>query len=184
LLAQVARFLAAGGAATAVHYVLLVGLVELGWLPPTPATCVSYVAAAALNYGLRCRFVFCSRAPHRRTVPRYLVVLGIGFGLNGSLMTLGAGMLGLPYGVVQVVATGLVTAWNFAAHWLWTFGGDAAAREPHPKRWAEDVPPRPAVHEGRRLLRASGPGPTHEISHLKAALKRGANNYPVRGKQG
>ena len=127
LLAQLARFLAAGGAATAVHYALLFGLVETGLLPPTPATCVGYAVAAAANYGLRRRFVFRSRAPHRRTLPRYLLVLGAGFGLNGGLMALGAGVLGLPYGAVQVVATGLVLLWNFTAHRLWTFGGTAAA---------------------------------------------------------
>jgi putative flippase GtrA len=132
LLAQAARFLAAGGAATAVHYALLVGLVELGRLPPTPATCVGYAAAAALNYGLRRCFVFRSRAPHRRTLPRYLAVLGAGFGLNGGLMALGAGVLGLPYGAVQVVATGLVLVWNFTAHRLWTFGGATAAAPGRP----------------------------------------------------
>ena len=84
LLAQAARFLAAGGTATAVHYALLVALVEPGLLPPTPATCVGYATAAALNYGLRRRFVFRSRAPHRRTLPCYLAVLGAGFGLEDS----------------------------------------------------------------------------------------------------
>ena len=149
LLAQLARFLAAGGAATAVHYALLFGLVETGLLPPTPATCVGYAVAAAANYGLRRRFVFRSRAPHRRTLPRYLLVLGAGFGLNGGLMALGAGVLGLPYGAVQVVATGLVLVWNFTAHRLWTFGGTAAAA---PGRALGPSPP------GRAAARAGGPG--------------------------
>jgi putative flippase GtrA len=130
LLAQLARFLAAGGTATAIHYVLLFGLVETGLLPPTPATCAGYAVAAAANYWLRRRFVFRSRAPHRRTLPRYLAVLGAGFGLNGGLMALGAGVLGLPYGAVQVAATGLVLAWNFAAHRLWTFGGPGGRTMP------------------------------------------------------
>ena len=142
LLAQAARFLAAGGTATAVHYALLVALVEPGLLPPTPATCVGYATAAALNYGLRRRFVFRSRAPHRRTLPRYLVVLGAGFGLNGGLMALGAGLLGLPYAAVQVVATGLVTAWNFAAHRLWTFR--EAARAPRTEQALGLRPPAPS----------------------------------------
>jgi hypothetical protein len=32
----------------------------------------------------------------------------------------------------------------------------------------------------RFTRRVRHPGPTHEISHFKAALKRGANNYPGR----
>ena len=118
---EACRFLGAGGLATACHYAVLTALVELGPLGPTPATCVGYASGAALNYWLRRRFVFRSRARHRSTAPRYLAVMGAGFGLNGGAMALGAGPLGLPYAAVQVVATGLVLAWNFTAHRLWTF---------------------------------------------------------------
>src|SRR4051794_36519261 len=69
LLAQACRFLGAGGLATACHYALLAGLVQLGLLGPTPATCAGYATAAALNYWLRRRFVFRSRAPCRATSP-------------------------------------------------------------------------------------------------------------------
>ena len=65
--------------------------------------------------------MFRSREAHRRTVPRYLAVLGAGFGLNAAVVALGVDLLGLPVAPVQVVATGLVLAWNFTAHRLWTF---------------------------------------------------------------
>lgn len=118
---QAGRFLIAGGTATACHYVLLIGLVEAEILAPVPASCIGYGVAAGLNYVLRRRFVFRSRRPHRQTIPRYLAVVGVGFGLNGMAMELGVALLALPYFVVQVAATGLVVSWNFAAHRLWTF---------------------------------------------------------------
>ena len=126
-LPQAARFLAAGGLATACHYALLVVLVEAGLLGPTPASAAGYAAAAVLNYHLRRRLVFRSRRPHRRLLPGYLAVMAGGFGLNAAVMALGTGPLALPYPVAQVVATGLVLAWNFAAHRLWTFRAAAAA---------------------------------------------------------
>jgi putative flippase GtrA len=130
LVPQLTLFLVTGGLATAAHYVLLGGLIELGDLSPTLATCLGFAGAAALNYWLRRRFVFRSTARVRRTAPRYAAVAGVGFGLNGGTMALAEGVFGLPYAAVQVVATGLVTAWNFAAHRLWTFRDGAAAGAP------------------------------------------------------
>jgi putative flippase GtrA len=126
---QLALFLGTGGVATVAHYVLLGGLVELGDLSPTLATCLGFAGAAVLNYWLRRRFVFRSTARVRRTAPRYAAVAGVGFGLNGGTMAFAEVLLGLPYAAVQVAATGLVTAWNFAAHRLWTFR-DAASATP------------------------------------------------------
>ena len=144
LLIQACRFLGAGGLATACHYVLLLGLVQSGLLGPTPATCAGHATAAVLNYWLRRRFVFRSRAAHRCAVPRYLAVLGAGFGLNVGLMAFGTGVLGLPYGAVQLAATGLVTAWNFAGHRLWTFG-EAAPLDPARGRPRTGRPPASAT---------------------------------------
>ena len=123
LLPQAVRFLAAGAAATSVHYALLAALLGAGLLPPVPASCAGYAAAAALNYWLRRRLVFRSRRPHRRALPAYLAVLGAGFGLNAGIVALGVDLLGLPVAPVQVLATGLVLVWNFAGHRLWSFGG-------------------------------------------------------------
>ena len=80
-----------------------------------------------LNYHLRRRLVFRSRRRHRRLLPRYLTVAGVGLGLNAAVMALGTGPLALPYPAAQLAATGLVLGWNFAAHRLWTFRAAPAA---------------------------------------------------------
>jgi putative flippase GtrA len=116
-----ARFLGAGGLATAFQYTLLVVLVELGGSPPVPASMVAYAGGSSLNYGLRRSFVFRSRALHRRALPRYLVVAAVGLGLTGLLVRLGVDLLSLPYPLAQVMATAVALGWNFTAHRLWTF---------------------------------------------------------------
>lgn len=121
LLTQAGRFLGAGAVATGTHYGVLAALTVGGALPPVAATCLGYASAAALNYWLRRRIVFRSSQPHRRTLPRYLAVLGAGFGLNAGVVGLGTGTLALPLAPVQLAATGLVLAWNFVAHRNWTF---------------------------------------------------------------
>ena len=116
-----AKFLGASGLATALQYALLVVLVELGDVSAVPASVAAYSGGSGLNYWLRRGFVFRSRARHRRAVPRYLVVAGVGLGLTGLMMRLGVHELGLPYPLAQVAATGVVLGWNFTAHRLWTF---------------------------------------------------------------
>jgi putative flippase GtrA len=111
---------------------VLAALLATGLLAPVPASCAGYAVAAVLNYGLRRRLVFRSREAHRRTVPRYLAVLGAGFGLNAAVMALGVDLLGLPVAPVQVAATGLVLIWNFTAHRLWTFRASPPPPPPSP----------------------------------------------------
>src|SRR4051794_8764796 len=151
LATQAAKFLGAGAVATAVHYATLAALLATGLLAPVPASCAGYAVAAVLNYGLRRRLVFRSREAHRRTVPRYLAVLGVGFGLNAAVVALGVDLLGLPVAPVQVVATGLVLAWNFTAHRLWTFRASPRPAAPPPVSG-----PPPAVHRGRDACSGTG----------------------------
>ena len=122
-----AKFLSASGLATAFQYVLLLALVELGSAAVVPASIAAYAGGSWLNYWLRRGFVFRSRARHRRAVPRYLIVAGVGLGLTGFMMRLGVDYLSLPYPVSQVAATALVLGWNFTAHRLWTFAEVASS---------------------------------------------------------
>jgi putative flippase GtrA len=102
-------------------------LVELGSAAAVPASIASYAGGSGLNYWLRRGFVFRSRVRHRRAVPRYLVVAGVGLGLTGLMMRLGVDYLSLPYPVSQVAATALVLGWNLTAHRLWTFAESASS---------------------------------------------------------
>lgn len=120
------KFVGASELATAFQYSLLLALVELGGAAAVPASAAAYLGGSGLNYWLRRRVVFRSRARHRRTVPRYLAVTGVGLGLTGLVMRLGVDHLGLPYPLAQVAATAVVLGWNFTAHRLWTFAGAAS----------------------------------------------------------
>lgn len=126
-LGQAGRFLGAGATAAALHYAVLVGAVEAGLLAPVPASCVGFAAGTALNYGLGRGFVFRSRRRHGEALPRYLAVAAAGLGVNAAVMAAGTALLGLPYLLAQVAATGAALLWHFAAHRLWTFREDERA---------------------------------------------------------
>jgi len=110
-----------GGLATAVHYLVLVALVELadvgaGLAAATGATCGALAAYAGNR-----RFTFASDAAHRRALPRFLMVAALGAITSAALVFAGTEWFGLHYLVPQVAATVLVLFAGFMVNRRWTF---------------------------------------------------------------
>ena len=125
-LGQFGRFLAVGGFATALHYVILYILVELIDADPVWASVTGYIISAVFNYAANYHFTFASTRDHRIAFPRFMVVVATGLVLNSLLMGIGVRLLGLHYLLSQVFATGAVVIWNFFASRRWSF--DATTR--------------------------------------------------------
>ncbi|WP_395665063.1 GtrA family protein [Methylocella sp.] len=118
---QFSAFLGVGVAATALHYAVLICLVEMFGVAAPPAALAGALAGAVLSYGENRRRTFSSTRSHRSAGLRFgLVALGAA-GLTYALMRLFVDGLGAPYIPAQMVASGIVTIWTFAAHRLWTF---------------------------------------------------------------
>ena len=114
------RFLAVGGASTALHYAVLMLAVEaLGW-SAVSATAVGFLAGAAFNYTLNRRLGFASQRSHREAVPRFLAMVGLGTLLNSVLLQ-AALQVGLHYLAGQVFATLLVLVYNYLVLRYWVF---------------------------------------------------------------
>ncbi|MCI0466962.1 MAG: GtrA family protein [Beijerinckiaceae bacterium] len=126
---QFSSFVAAGAVATCVHYALLIGLVEIAMVPAVPAALAGYGAGGTVSYLLSRRHVFRSSAPHEEAVSRFAIVATAGFGLTYLFMSLLVDIARIPYLPAQVVTTGIVMLWNFAAHKLWTFPPDRGPDE-------------------------------------------------------
>lgn len=118
---QVGTFVAVGGAAAVAHYGLLIGLVEGGRLDPVPATLIGYVGGGIVSYLLNRRLTYASERRHAEATWRFAVVAGVGFGLTWLLVAVLVRGFALPYLAAQLVTTGVVLFWSFAAHKLWTF---------------------------------------------------------------
>ncbi|MBV8506648.1 MAG: GtrA family protein, partial [Alphaproteobacteria bacterium] len=114
--------------AMVVHYGCLIGLVEGHVLTAVPATLVGYVAGGLVSYALNRRHTFASGRPHDEALWRFAVVAGVGFCLTYIFMHIFVERFGCPYLPAQIVTTGLVMFWSFAAHKFWTFGLRARRR--------------------------------------------------------
>lgn len=118
---DVVAFGGVGLAAAAVHYGLLIGLVEGAGADPVPATLAGYLGGGVVSYALNRRLTFASDRPHREATWRFALVAAVGFGLTWLFMALFVRTLGAPYLPAQLVTTGLVLVWSFGANKLWTF---------------------------------------------------------------
>ena len=118
---QFLRFATVGGIATAIHYLILVALVQGVNMNAVWASTIGFIISAVCNYLLNYRFTFRSNVEHRRAVIKFFVVAGVGLMLNSLTMLITTEYMGLHYLLAQVLATGLVLLWNFTGNRLWTF---------------------------------------------------------------
>jgi putative flippase GtrA len=99
--AQVARYIAAGLANTAVTYMLLV--LGMRWLHYALAYTLVYAVGIVLAYWLQTRFVF--RVPlHWRTALRFPLVYAVQYVLGLALLTVLVEIAGLPQRWAALVA--------------------------------------------------------------------------------
>ncbi len=123
---QFSSFAVVGVIATSSHYALLIGLVEIFRVSAVSAALAGYCAGGTVSYLLNRRHVFRSNRPHDEAITRFVIVAIVGFGLTYLFMSLFVQKAHIPYILAQVVTTGIVMFWNFAAHKMWTFrsGGE------------------------------------------------------------
>ena len=115
-------YLVSGGIATAVHYAVLVALVELSGLSPAPSAAIGTVCGACVSYLLNRRTTFrTSSAGHGHAVPRFTAIVLLGAFLNGVLVWLGVNILDWHYLLAQALAIVLVVGLTFRLNRIWTF---------------------------------------------------------------
>ncbi|MGJ0510300.1 MAG: GtrA family protein [Methylocystis sp.] len=119
---QLATYASVGAVATAVHYAILVGLVEAGGWRPVPATLIGYVAGGVVAYALNRRHTFASDRPHAEAGWRFALTAFLGFCVTYMSMSLFVERLGAPYLPAQIVTTVLAMFLTFSINRTWTFG--------------------------------------------------------------
>ena len=115
------RYGLSGGTAAAVHFGVLTVLVELAELRPVFASAVGFMCGLVVSYTLQRRWVFVTDLAHRSTLPRFLVVIGMGLALNSAVLWLGTEYLDHHYALVQLAAFVVVPFNNYLLNSLWTF---------------------------------------------------------------
>ena len=118
---ELVRYLLVGLVATAVHYALLVALVEVTGAAAAPAAAFGAACGALAAYAGNRRFTFRSAATHTQAVPRFLAVAASGAAASGAVVWTGTELLGIHYLAAQAVATALVLWSGFVLNRRWSF---------------------------------------------------------------
>ena len=122
---QFLKFGVVGALATVVDYGILMLLSQAAGWDPLPASVVSYLVSLAFNYLASMRYVFERRddLSRRREFSMFVVLSAIGLVINSACIWVGTSIFGsgaLSVSVTKVVATIIVSVWNFVSrkHWL------------------------------------------------------------------
>jgi putative flippase GtrA len=118
---RIARYGISGVLSAATHLVVGLAASTLLGFPPVPASTVGFAASVAVSYLLQRAWVFRSGVAHTVTGPRFLTVTAAAFGLNTTILWVGASLLGGGYAVVQIVAILLIPGLNYLLNSRWTF---------------------------------------------------------------
>jgi putative flippase GtrA len=82
-LRRIATFVAVGATAAAVHFAVVVGVVEAGWAPPLAANVAGWLVAFVVSFAGQHRLTFGDRsAPVRQAAPRFFALSAAGFAVN------------------------------------------------------------------------------------------------------
>ncbi|MCW8127726.1 GtrA family protein [Microbulbifer halophilus] len=113
------RFATVGAAATLMQFSSLALFVELLSTNAIFASAAAFSLSAGFNYWLNYHFTFGSRAGHRDTLPKFVLVALIGLTINTTCFTLFVKLF--HYFPAQCIATGVTLLSNFVLHQRWIY---------------------------------------------------------------
>lgn len=123
LLLEMLRFGLMGAASAGIYFVFFI---PLQWCCPKPLWligAVAYLLSMVANYLLQRNYTFRSNRAHRQAVGRYIVVQGVGLGINSGLLELATTRAHISLWLTQCVSVVCVAVWSYGAQKLWVFLG-------------------------------------------------------------
>ena len=125
---RLARYAAVGIAATAVHYALLVTLVEAGWLRPPVAAALGAIVGAQVAFAGNAWFTFRGAAVTLGAWWRFQLTALVGAALSYAIVAAGQ-RVGLHYLAAQVIATLAAMFATYEINRRWSFAVPRPNRE-------------------------------------------------------
>lgn len=116
------RYTAAGGVATASHYLLTSVLIEWFACAPALASCAGAGLGAGVAYRLNHAWTFAGHGvPQRQALPRFMLVAAVSILINGALVWGLTTVLVTHWFVAQATASLVVLLSAYVANRRWTF---------------------------------------------------------------
>ena len=111
---ELARFCIVGGVSLVIDMGLLYILTEYAGLPYLWSSAISFTVSLIINYWLNVTFVFTfANKPSVKQITLFAGSSVVGLGLNQVCMWLFVEKFGIYYMLSKILATIIVTAWNY-----------------------------------------------------------------------
>ena len=120
------RYCVAGGVAAALHFLVLISLVEGFDIQPIKATTVGFCLAVVLNYYMQYYWTFSASGPHAAKILLFSLIAVIALAINTGIFWFCNIIADLPYLLSQIVATGTVVLVNFLLNRRYVFSEEPA----------------------------------------------------------
>ena len=129
LIEQFMKFSVVGVAAFVIDYGLLALLTEVFGINYLVSATISFIASVIFNYMASMRFVFRHKKglSRRREFIIFVVLSAIGLGLNNLVLWSCVEFLGIHYLIAKIIATLIVSIWNFFSRKKFLDAGDDEA---------------------------------------------------------
>lgn len=118
---KIIRYAVVGVIGTAVHFSVLVLLVERFGVEAVTSSTIGFIITVIVSYALNHRWTFRSDRGHGSALPRYIVVSVTGMFLNSGIMYLTVHVFGLWYILGQCLVVVVVPLTNFVLNYKWSF---------------------------------------------------------------
>ena len=130
---RLARFVAVGCAAAAVHFGMVVLLVEHAGAPPLAANVVGWLVAFVVSFAGQHRLTFADRsAPLMQAAPRFLAISAAGFATNEAAYALLLHVSAIRYDVALGIVLLAVAVMTYVLSSRWAFLRSATPPAPSP----------------------------------------------------
>lgn len=113
LFAQTLRFALVGLANTAIGLLAIYGLILFFNAGPVVANVVGYALGFWVSYLLNRRWTFADQRPARSSLPRYMALAAVAYGVNLAVVLAGTHYLAIGRYLVQLLGIGFYTSLMF-----------------------------------------------------------------------
>lgn len=126
---SIVKYALVGLLGTAIHWGLLIALVEWAGVHPVAGSALGFLAVLMISYILNSKWTFrrTGEGMDMKQFIRYTIVSSSGLLINTIVMYASVELLSLPYWLGQAFVTIVVPLHNYAINRLWTFRVTAAS---------------------------------------------------------
>ena len=118
---QILKFLTVGGSSFIIDFIILYSLTEYAHFHYLISATLAFIIASIYNYTLNRNWTFKADGNQKKQFPVFFIMGAIGLFIKNSILYWSVDILNMWYIYGKIIATAVVTFWNFFVNKYFTF---------------------------------------------------------------